>query len=79
MIKLCFAVFGCALSPRADRIYIINTGQHKLITLDRNGKVLSEFTDSDLQSPLDVHVTYGGQVLICDREPCTIIQVDHEG
>ncbi|KAH3768852.1 uncharacterized protein LOC127845491 [Dreissena polymorpha] len=72
-------VFGCALSPNGDRIYIINNSHHKLITLDQNDTVLFEFTDPGLHLPCDVHVTYGGQVLICGREPCTIIQVDREG
>ncbi|KAH3717393.1 hypothetical protein DPMN_060179 [Dreissena polymorpha] len=49
-------------------------------TLSRDGiilSILSIFTDRQLQSPIAVHVTEKGQVLVCGEN--TIIQVDSEG
>ena len=73
------AVWRCALSLSGDRIYVTNKSQHKLLTLARDGTVISTFTDSELQGPWGVHVTPAGQVLVCYQSSKTVIQVDREG
>ncbi|XP_052283904.1 uncharacterized protein LOC127880627 [Dreissena polymorpha] len=70
-------VCKCALSPAGDRIYVINYAQNKLITLTKDGSLISTFTDPELQCPWDVHVTPDGQVLCCAYN--TVLQVDHKG
>ncbi|XP_052265573.1 uncharacterized protein LOC127868045 [Dreissena polymorpha] len=72
-------VFKCALSPDGERIFVTNFTNHKLLTLAKDGALLSTFTDSDLQKPHGLHVTPGGQVLVCAWTSNTVIQVDHEG
>ncbi|XP_052275475.1 uncharacterized protein LOC127874856 isoform X2 [Dreissena polymorpha] len=73
------AVFKCAVSPDGERIFVINHTNHKLLTLAKDGAVLSAFTDSDLQNPRGLNVTPAGQVLVCAYRSNTVIQVDHEG
>ncbi|XP_052275438.1 uncharacterized protein LOC127874838 [Dreissena polymorpha] len=73
------AVFKCAVSPDGERIFVTNHTNHKLLTLAKDGAVLSTFTDSDLQQPHCLHVTPAGQVLVCAASSNTVIQVDHEG
>ncbi|KAH3750422.1 protein PML-like isoform X2 [Dreissena polymorpha] len=53
----------CAVSPTGDKLYITNYIQHKLLTLARDGSVLSTFMDYELECPRGVHVTPAGQVL----------------
>ncbi|XP_052284810.1 uncharacterized protein LOC127881167 isoform X2 [Dreissena polymorpha] len=77
LVKMMF--WRCAVSPSGDRIYVTHYSQHKLLTLTRNGTVISTFTDTELQSPWGVHVTPAGQVLVCGYTSHTIIQVDIEG
>ncbi|XP_052256531.1 uncharacterized protein LOC127861855 [Dreissena polymorpha] len=72
-------VYGCAVSPAGDRIYVTNFTQHKLITLATDGTLISTFTDPELQNPWGVHVTPSGQVLVCGYSSHTVIQVDREG
>ncbi|KAH3779132.1 hypothetical protein DPMN_180611 [Dreissena polymorpha] len=69
----------CAVSPSGDRIYVTNYEHHKLLTLARDGTVISTFTDTELQRPWGVHVTPAGQVLVCGHFSHTVIQVDREG
>ncbi|XP_052275453.1 uncharacterized protein LOC127874845 isoform X2 [Dreissena polymorpha] len=69
----------CAVSPSGDRIYVTNGYQHKLLTLARNGAVISTFTDTELTFPKGVNVTPAGQVLVCGQNSNTVIQVDREG
>ncbi|XP_052230612.1 uncharacterized protein LOC127844446 [Dreissena polymorpha] len=72
-------VFKCALSPDGERIFVTNLTNNKLLTLAKDGALLSTFTDSDLQKPHGLHVTPAGQVLVCAQSSNTVIQVDHEG
>ncbi|XP_052231849.1 uncharacterized protein LOC127845155 [Dreissena polymorpha] len=74
-----FLVWRCAVSPSGDRIYVTNRSQHKLLTLARDGTVISNFTDRELHYPRGVHVTPAGQVLVCGSASSTVIQVDREG
>ncbi|KAH3718511.1 hypothetical protein DPMN_061316 [Dreissena polymorpha] len=78
-MSLCFAVYKCAVSPTGDKLYIINSLQHKLLTLARNGTRLATYTDPDREGPSCVHVTPAGQVLVCGYLSHTILHVDSEG
>ncbi|KAH3771555.1 protein PML-like [Dreissena polymorpha] len=74
-----YTVFGCAVSPTGDKLYIINCPQQKLLTLARDGSVLATFTDHALQLLNGLHVTPAGQVLVSANGSNTILQVDSEG
>ncbi|KAH3720353.1 hypothetical protein DPMN_063250 [Dreissena polymorpha] len=73
------SVTSCAVSPDGDRIYATNLSSQQLVTLSRDGTVISNLTVSDL-SRVDelpgLHVTQSGQVLVCGD---TIYQVDRDG
>ncbi|KAH3696600.1 hypothetical protein DPMN_084076 [Dreissena polymorpha] len=75
----CYAVYICAVSKTGDKLYLTNPSQNKLLTLARDGSVLSSFTGRDLLWPTSVHVTPAGQVLVCGEGLHTIIQVDIKG
>ena len=75
----CFAVYSCAVSQTGDKLYIGNYNQKKLLTLARDGSVLSSFTDPELVRPSCVHVTPAGQVLVCGYISNTILQIDSKG
>ncbi|KAH3882055.1 hypothetical protein DPMN_005985 [Dreissena polymorpha] len=64
-----------------DRLYIITSYwlQHKLLTLARDGTLLATYSDPALESPLGLHVTPAGQVLVCGRWSYTVLQVGWEG
>ncbi|XP_052232858.1 uncharacterized protein LOC127845767 [Dreissena polymorpha] len=70
---------SCAVSPTGDKLYITNYNQDKLLTLARDGSVLSIFTDPELGCPACVHVTPAGQVLVCGWKSNTILQIDSKG
>ncbi|KAH3702470.1 uncharacterized protein LOC127861184 [Dreissena polymorpha] len=70
-------VWRCAVSQTGDKLYITNLMQNKLLTLARDGSVLSIFTDPELDWPSCVHVTPAGQVLVCGGN--TILQIDSKG
>ncbi|KAH3753003.1 hypothetical protein DPMN_187632 [Dreissena polymorpha] len=60
-------------------IYVINKCCHQLLTLARDGTVLSYFTHPQLQHPNGVCVTPAGQVLVCAYVSNNVMQVDREG
>ncbi|XP_052248814.1 uncharacterized protein LOC127856561 isoform X1 [Dreissena polymorpha] len=72
-------VWSCAVSPTGDKLYVTNHSQNKLLTLARDGSVLSIFVDDELESPACVHVTSEDKVLVCGRGSHTILQVDSQG
>ncbi|XP_052227298.1 uncharacterized protein LOC127842025 isoform X2 [Dreissena polymorpha] len=75
-------VASCAVSPDGDRIYVANMSSKQLVTLSRDGTVISTLTDTALDSlgtQLGLHVTDSGQVLMCVYWSSTIIQVDRDG
>ncbi|KAH3777641.1 hypothetical protein DPMN_179089 [Dreissena polymorpha] len=72
------SVWKCAVSPNGDRIYVTKKGQGKILTLAKDGTVLSTFSSPELQEPC-VYVANAGQVLLCDFYTHFIIQVDREG
>ncbi|KAH3702057.1 hypothetical protein DPMN_077058 [Dreissena polymorpha] len=74
-----FEVDRCAVSPTGDKLYIINFNQDKLLTLARDGSVLSIFMDPEFLCPTCVHVTPAGQVLVCGQIYNTIVQIDSKG
>ncbi|XP_052236609.1 uncharacterized protein LOC127848278 [Dreissena polymorpha] len=71
-------VAKCAASPNGNMIYVINQPCHQLLTLARDGTVLSYFTDPQLKYP-SVCVSPAGQVLVCDYASEIVMQVDREG
>ncbi|XP_052245443.1 RING finger domain and kelch repeat-containing protein DDB_G0271372-like isoform X2 [Dreissena polymorpha] len=79
------SVTSCAVSPDGDRIYVINPNSNQLVTLSREGTVISTLTVPALRSPigvlpgLQVHVTDSGQVMVCGYWSSTIIQMDRDG
>ncbi|XP_052237683.1 uncharacterized protein LOC127848996 [Dreissena polymorpha] len=74
-----WTVAYCALSPRGDKLYITNSTCNQLLTLTRDGSVLSIFNDPELAWPMCVHVTPKGQVLVCGTKSNTILQIDSTG
>ncbi|KAH3873555.1 hypothetical protein DPMN_036793 [Dreissena polymorpha] len=76
-------VTSCAVSPDGDRIYVANQDSHQLVTLSRDGTVISTLTKHGLSfhaySLPGLHVTDSGQVLLCGYSPGTIVQVDRDG
>ncbi|XP_052271641.1 uncharacterized protein LOC127872348 [Dreissena polymorpha] len=72
-------VWWCAVSPSADKIYVTNHVDHKLLTLASDGTVISTFTDPEMKGPSGVHVTPAGQLLICCLLSNSLIQVDRKG
>ncbi|KAH3804918.1 uncharacterized protein LOC127835147 [Dreissena polymorpha] len=74
-----YTVYSCAVSPTGDTLYITDYKQHKLLTLARDGSVLSIFTDPELRCPYCVQVTPAGQVLVCGWMSNTILQIDSKG
>ncbi|XP_052256542.1 uncharacterized protein LOC127861869 isoform X2 [Dreissena polymorpha] len=75
---------SCAVSPDGDRIYLVDVEGHQLITLSRNGTVISILSDSKLVRRYTdfpgLHVTDLGQVLVCGgHRSDTIFQVDKDG
>ncbi|XP_052212907.1 uncharacterized protein LOC127831874 [Dreissena polymorpha] len=73
------AVFKCAVSLSGNKIYVTGNSQNQLLTLTRDGSVLSTLTDPELTRPGSVHVTFAGQVLVCGISSRCIIQVDSTG
>ncbi|KAH3886068.1 hypothetical protein DPMN_010069 [Dreissena polymorpha] len=60
-------------------LYITNYSHHKLLTLARDGSVISICIDPELERPTCVHVTPAGQVLVCGHTSKTILQIDSKG
>ena len=62
---------------------MINTISQQLVTLSRDGTVISTLTVPDLSSPIvelpGLHVTDSGQVLVCGVGSHAIIEVDKDG
>ncbi|XP_052231558.1 uncharacterized protein LOC127844990 isoform X2 [Dreissena polymorpha] len=71
-------VWKCAVSPNGDRIYITKKGQGKILTLAKNGTVLSTISGPELQEPC-IYVTNAGQVLVCEFSTHIIMQLDRDG
>ncbi|KAH3794142.1 hypothetical protein DPMN_147673 [Dreissena polymorpha] len=72
---------SCEVSPDGDRIYVANRIKNTLVTLSRDGTVISTLTDPALDwrllsVPPGLHVTEMGQVLVCGRMSHTVLQVD---
>ncbi|KAH3747088.1 hypothetical protein DPMN_181510 [Dreissena polymorpha] len=72
-------VLKCAVSHQGDIIFVTNFEQHKLLTLARDGSIISTFADPELKEPWDVHVTSASHVLVCGWSSNNIVQVDSEG
>ncbi|KAH3720621.1 hypothetical protein DPMN_063523 [Dreissena polymorpha] len=73
---------SCAVSQDGDRIYVTNAYSKQLVTLSRDGTVISTLTVPDLSfiyKLSGLHVTDSGQVLICGDYAGKIFQVDRDG
>ncbi|XP_052245843.1 uncharacterized protein LOC127854817 isoform X2 [Dreissena polymorpha] len=77
------SVTSCAVSPDGDRIYVTNQDSGQLVTLSRDGTVISTLIVPDLSSPIGglpgLHVTDSGQVLVCGFYSNTVVQVVRDG
>ncbi|XP_052245727.1 uncharacterized protein LOC127854708 [Dreissena polymorpha] len=65
-----------------DRIYVTNEDSYQLVTLSRDGKLISTLTDAALNHEIQLpslNVTDSGQVFVCGDWFPTIIQVDRDG
>ncbi|XP_052271380.1 uncharacterized protein LOC127872090 [Dreissena polymorpha] len=60
------------------RLYVINYSKNKLLTLSRDGTVLSSVEDSALIRPTGVHVSETGQLLVWGHDSNTVVQIDGE-
>ncbi|KAH3880330.1 hypothetical protein DPMN_004243 [Dreissena polymorpha] len=74
-------ISSCSVSPKGDMIYVTNCDRHQLVTLSRDGTVISTLTDPAWSESLSrIHVTDSGQVLVCGGASSdTIIQLDRNG
>ncbi|KAH3720503.1 hypothetical protein DPMN_063402 [Dreissena polymorpha] len=76
-------VTSCAVSPDGDRIYVTKEDSKQLVTLSRDGTVISTLTVRGLCSLgaacAGLHVTDSGQVLVCGYSTGIIYQVDRDG
>ncbi|XP_052770794.1 uncharacterized protein LOC128210488 [Mya arenaria] len=72
-------VYRFAFSPDGERIYVANSHEHKLVTLDKVGQVLSTLEDPELQWHTGVCVSPSGHVFVCGAKSHTVLQVDREG
>ncbi|XP_052247929.1 uncharacterized protein LOC127856002 [Dreissena polymorpha] len=70
-------VHSCAVSPDGDMIYVVNYSRCLLVTLSRDGTVISDL--SVPAQPTGIHVTESGQVLLCGYSTDKIFQVDRDG
>ncbi|XP_052213712.1 uncharacterized protein LOC127832341 [Dreissena polymorpha] len=81
----CFStVKSCAVSQDGSRIYVANQDCSKRLTLSSDGKVISKLSHPALKLPSTfghhpLHVTGLGQVLVCNADFNTVIQVDRDG
>ncbi|XP_052267474.1 uncharacterized protein LOC127869173 isoform X2 [Dreissena polymorpha] len=72
-------VCRCAVNTDGEMIYVVNYSHQKVLTLNMKGQLLASFTDPDLQSPIDLHLSTSGQVLVCATNSKNIIQLNSEG
>lgn len=73
-------VYKCALSPSGDKIYVTDLSNHKILTLDRDGKKLQRpFCHPQLQGPSGITVTNAGQLIACGWGSNIVIQLETEG
>jgi len=70
-----YTVTRCAVSPDRSRIYITNYACHQLIILNKDGTTLSTLTHSELQYPVNPHVTAQGHVFVICDDLYTVVQV----
>ncbi|XP_052284251.1 uncharacterized protein LOC127880833 isoform X2 [Dreissena polymorpha] len=75
---------SCAVSPDGDRIYVANRMRNTLVTLSRDGTVISTLTDPALDwrllsVPPGLHVIDMGQVPVCGGLSHTVFIVDRDG
>ncbi|XP_052778114.1 uncharacterized protein LOC128215470 [Mya arenaria] len=67
-----------AVSPDGERIYFILKETHTLLTLDKDGQVLSIFAHV-IQDLSGLFVSPSGHVFLCGEQSQTVVQVDREG
>jgi len=73
--KVGINVNKCAVSPDGCRIYITSTTHNQLITLNKDGTMLSTLTHPELQCPITPHVTAQGHVFVTCYDRGTVVQV----
>ncbi|XP_052815204.1 uncharacterized protein LOC128242173 [Mya arenaria] len=68
-----------AINQDGKRIYICDTTNNKIITIDNNGRILATLQDPDIVRPYGVHVSEGGHVFVSSWFSNTVVQIDQEG
>ncbi|KAH3820543.1 hypothetical protein DPMN_122287 [Dreissena polymorpha] len=80
--RMTATISTCAVSPDGDRIYVANKDSNQLVTLSRDGTVISTLIDHALNwkyDPPGLHVTDSEQVLVCGGGSNTILKVERDG
>ncbi|KAH3747127.1 hypothetical protein DPMN_181549 [Dreissena polymorpha] len=72
-------VWKSVVSPAGDKVYVSQPSLHRLLTLDRNGKILATFHDLGLLRPWGVCVAPEGQIIVCGDASDTVMLVDRDG
>ncbi|XP_052778472.1 uncharacterized protein LOC128215907 [Mya arenaria] len=70
-------VIKCALNNDGSKIFILNKMANKILTLDRDGNVLSDIKDSEISEPCAICVSSFGYVFVA----CTnyVLQIERNG
>ncbi|XP_052766213.1 uncharacterized protein LOC128207375 [Mya arenaria] len=72
-------MWGFALNPDGNRLYITDFDNNRLLTADMHGRGLAILADEDIKGPTGVCVSPCGKVFVCGSHFGTIIQIDSEG
>ncbi|XP_052786919.1 uncharacterized protein LOC128222112 [Mya arenaria] len=73
------SVCKCAVSLDGEKVYVTSYDKNELITLDKDGQMLSTLEDPELQGPWGLCVSPSGHVFVCGSTSHTVLQVDREG
>ncbi|KAH3701467.1 hypothetical protein DPMN_076455 [Dreissena polymorpha] len=74
-----YTKYSFAVNRDGTRVYIPDTDNDRLITVDQNGQVVSVFKDEELKNTACVCFAFNGSVFVCGESTKKIIQVDIEG
>ncbi|XP_052818068.1 uncharacterized protein LOC128244092 [Mya arenaria] len=72
-------VANFVLNQDGKRIYICDSTNSKIITIDINGSILATLKDPNIGRPCGVHVSEDGHVFVSSWVSNTVVQVDQEG
>ncbi|XP_052794971.1 E3 ubiquitin-protein ligase Midline-1-like [Mya arenaria] len=72
-------VNGIHTSNNGQKIYITDSSNNKVITVDNSGKILSTCEDPDLLFPVSLCVSEHGHLFVCAMGSNSVLQIDKEG